>query len=93
MQVERGAGQKEKRLLGFTRIIYKISSKGRGDQSRYAGKQISEISLPNNALLIAIYNDDELMIPHGDTLIEAGQDILAFGDEQAIEKLNEIFVS
>ena len=62
-------------------------------QSRYAGKQISEISLPNNALLIAIYNDDELMIPHGDTLIEAGQDILAFGDEQAIEKLNEIFVS
>ena len=61
--------------------------------SRYAGKQISEISLPNNALLIAIYNDDELMIPHGDTLIEAGQDILAFGDEQAIEKLNEIFVS
>ena len=62
-------------------------------QSRYAGKQISEISLPNNALLIAIYNDDELMIPHGDTLIEAGQDILAFGDEQAIGKLNEIFVS
>ena len=62
-------------------------------QSRYAGKQISKISLPNNALLIAIYNDDELMIPHGDTLIEAGQDILAFGDEQAIGKLNEIFVS
>ena len=62
-------------------------------QSRYAGKQISEIFLPNNALLIAIYNDDELMIPHGDTLIEAGQDILAFGDEQAIGKLNEIFVS
>ncbi|MCB5621313.1 hypothetical protein LIQ08_19630 [[Ruminococcus] gnavus] len=54
---------------------------------------MSEISLPNNALLIAIYNDDELMIPHGDTLIEAGQDILAFGDEQAIGKLNEIFVS
>ena len=49
-------------------------------QSRYAGKQISEISLPNNALLIAIYNDDELMIPHGDTLIEARQDILAFSD-------------
>ena len=43
--------------------------------------------------IIAIYNDDELMIPHGDTLIEAGQDILAFGDEQAIGKLNEIFVS
>ena len=41
--------------------------------------------LSNNVSPIAIYNDDELMIPHGDTLIEAGQDILAFGMGRQLE--------
>lgn len=61
--------------------------------SSYVGKTISQLDMPNNALLIAIYQDDELLIPHGDTVIEAGQNILAFGDDQAIEKLNQIFTS
>ena len=61
--------------------------------SSYVGKTVSQLDMPNNALLIAIYQDDELLIPHGDTVIEAGQNILAFGDDQAIEKLNQIFTS
>lgn len=41
-------------------------------KSNYVGKTISNIVLPNNAILIAIYDDnDEMVIPHGDTVIEA----------------------
>ena len=60
-------------------------------QSQCVGKMISEIAIPGNALLIALYQDEQLVIPHGDTVIEAGQNILAFGDEPAIEELNKIF--
>ena len=61
--------------------------------SSYVGKTISNIVLPNNAILIAIYDDnDEMVIPHGDTVIEAGQNILAFGDENAIKELNKLFI-
>lgn len=62
-------------------------------KSSYVGKTISNIVLPNNAILIAIYDDnDEMVIPHGDTVIEAGQNILAFGDENAIKELNKLFI-
>ena len=62
-------------------------------KSNYVGKTISNIVLPNNAILIAIYDDnDEMVIPHGDTVIEAGQNILAFGDENAIKELNKLFI-
>ena len=62
-------------------------------KSSYVGKTISNIVLANNAILIAIYDDnDEMVIPHGDTVIEAGQNILAFGDENAIKELNKLFI-
>ena len=54
-------------------------------------KTIAEIKLPSHALLIAIYEDDAMLIPHGETVIRAGQYILAFADEAAVEELNRIF--
>ncbi len=54
-------------------------------------KTIAEINLPSRALLIAIYEEDEMVIPHGETVIRAGQYILAFADEEAIEELGRIF--
>ena len=32
-------------------------------------KSIAEIKLPDNALLIAVYEDDTMVIPHGKTVI------------------------
>ena len=58
-----------------------------------ANKSIAEIKLPAQALLIAVYEDDTLIIPHGETIIRAGQYILAFADEAAMEELNRIFGS
>ena len=34
-----------------------------------------------------------MIIPHGETVIRAGQDILAFADEAAMKELNRIFGS
>lgn len=59
--------------------------------SQSANKSVAEIKLPANALLIAVYEDDTMIIPHGETVIRAGQYILAFADEAAVEELNRIF--
>ena len=56
-----------------------------------ANKTVAEIRLPAHALLIAIYEDDTMYIPHGKTVIRPGQFILAFADEESVEELNRIF--
>lgn len=56
-----------------------------------ANKSVAEIDLPVRALLIAVYEDDMLIIPHGETIIRAGQYILALADEEAMKELNLIF--
>ena len=45
------------------------------------------------ALLIAIYEDETMTIPHGETVIRAGQSILAFADEDSMKELNRVFGS
>lgn len=56
-------------------------------------KSIAELKLPAKAVLIAIYEEDSLIIPHGETVIRAGQYILAFADEEAMKEMNQIFGS
>ena len=59
--------------------------------SEYVDKPLSQIKLPAESLLIAVYEDETMMIPHGETVIRAGQYILAFADEESIKELNRIF--
>ena len=59
--------------------------------SECVDKPLSQIKLPAESLLIAVYEDETMMIPHGETVIRAGQYILAFADEGSIKELNRIF--
>ena len=59
--------------------------------SQCVDKPLSQIKLPAESLLIAVYEDETMMIPHGETVIRAGQYILAFADEESIKELNRIF--
>ena len=58
-----------------------------------ANKTIAQLQLPAQAVLIAIYEEDSLIIPHGETMIRPGQSILAFANEEAMKELNRIFGS
>ena len=79
------------KIISSRRSLFPIRLKS--EYADWISSTISNIVLPNNAILIAIYDDnDEMVIPHGDTVIEAGQNILAFGDENAIKELNKLFI-
>jgi len=42
-------------------------------------------------VLIAVYKGDKTLIPHGDTVVGAGDIVLAFADESSQQKLNLLF--
>ena len=78
-------------LMRLSRGEYSIVRVQVDYHSPNVNKSIAEIKLPDNVLLIAVYEDDTMAIPHGKTVIRAGQHILAFADEAAVEELNQIF--
>lgn len=54
------------------------------------GKRIKDLGIPNSAIIIAAMRGEENIIAKGDTLIKAGDDLLAMADETTQAKLNKI---
>lgn len=71
-----------------TRTISKVTVDA---QSPAATKKIKELNIPVDSILIAIYRKDEVIIPHGDTVINPDDQILFFADIEAEKSINTIF--
>ena len=78
-------------LLKISRGTYSIVQYKVGDAAHAVGKQVRELGLSENALLVALYKGDKTLIPHGDTVVDAGDVVLAFADENAQRQLNGLF--
>jgi len=63
------------------------------NQSKAVNKEVKDLSIPEKAVLIAIYRGKDVIIPRGNTTILSGDDILAFTDADAQIKINELFGS
>jgi trk system potassium uptake protein TrkA len=46
-------------------------------QSPSANKRIKEIDLPNDSVIVAVIRKNQLLIPHGDTILQPADEILA----------------
>lgn len=80
-------------LMKVDRDNYSIVQLIADSQSESANKAVRDLGIPKNTLLIAIYRGEDIIIPHGDTIINGGDKILAFADEEGKIKINEIFGS
>lgn len=65
------------------------------EESPAAGKALAHLSLPRNCVIVAIEreSEDEMVIPTGDTLLRAGDRIVAVAKNGAAEKLQAILTS
>lgn len=54
------------------------------------GKPIKQLLLPAQCVIAAIYRGGDLIIPHGDTKIKAGDIVAVIGKEDAIKKVLKI---
>ncbi|HID44089.1 MAG TPA: Trk system potassium transporter TrkA [Archaeoglobaceae archaeon] len=61
------------------------------EDSMIAGKKVSEIDLPENIILTAIYRDGDLLVPRGDTEILEGDKVAILGKSENISSIKEIF--
>ncbi len=63
-----------------------ISSK-----SNVVDKILREITLPKKALVSAIKRDEEIIIPDGNTKLNAGDQVIVIGDKKDVEKIVKRF--
>src|SRR5204862_2642033 len=50
------------------------------DSSPVEGKQLAEIDFPPNVVISAVLRDGTLMIPKGDTMLQAGDEVIALSN-------------
>lgn len=57
-----------------------------GESSRVAGKKLMDVALPGGVLVAAITRGDEVIIPHGNTVLSSGDRVLIISlpDNQAV---------
>jgi trk system potassium uptake protein TrkA len=62
-----------------------------GPKSRVLGRNIKQLVLPGEALIISIIRQDHAMIPSGDTVFEIGDSIIALVNADKEHELRDIF--
>ncbi len=65
---------------------------GSEENSKVVGRSIEDIELPKGTAIIAIVRNDQVIIAHHDTVIEADDHVILFmTDRRKIEKLESLF--
>jgi trk system potassium uptake protein TrkA len=60
--------------------------------SKLNGKRLADVAFPRNSVLVAIDSGaDELTIPDGDTVLKAGDGLIAIVKDGATEQMRELF--
>lgn len=63
------------------------------EKSKAVGRRVRDLAIPEKAVMIEIFRGDDSIIPHGETEILAGDDILALAGEKERVDLNRLFSS
>lgn len=58
--------------------------------SPVAGKTLKEAGFPRGAIIAALTRGDEIIIPRGDAVIEAGDTLVAVANTEAVKKLEDL---
>ncbi|MCL5985536.1 MAG: TrkA family potassium uptake protein [Actinobacteria bacterium] len=60
-------------------------------ESKVADKRIRDLELPEGAMLMSVIREYNFIIPRGDTLLKAGDSILAVAKTENVEDLRKLF--
>ncbi|MFH1391101.1 MAG: NAD-binding protein [Candidatus Diapherotrites archaeon] len=62
------------------------------EKSKIVGKKISEIEHPSGSAIVALYENDNLIIPDKDTEINVGSKILILAKREVAEKVRKLII-
>jgi trk system potassium uptake protein TrkA len=77
-------------LLSFKRGKLAIVRVDLPENSPVIDKQVKDIQLPENSVLLSIVRQDDVIVPRGDTVLRAGDDVIALtmvGNESDLSSL------
>lgn len=60
-------------------------------RSQVVGRALREVELPGATLLVAVERGGSVIVPNGDTVLAAGDHVLAFTDEAGQARLHRVF--
>lgn len=75
-------------LGGYSIVQIKV-----GEDSKAVHKEVKDLNIPSNSKLIIIYRGEEVILPGGETVINAEDSILALANSETQVEINEIFAS
>lgn len=78
-------------LMKINRGEYSIVKFHVDAHSVVINQSLKDITLPDESVLIAILRNHEVVIPKGETIIEAGDSILALAHDDDTSALNQLF--
>ena len=74
-------------LLSEEHFIH-LKVKGHEKAESFIGKKVSEIDLPGSCLITILYRDQNIIIPHGSTVIDEDDELLMVGTPEDIKQLH-----
>ena len=75
------------RLLSFEGGRARLSEATLHDESPADGKDIEELGFPRDSTVVAIIRDDHVIVPRGDTVLRAGDEVLVLTSPEAEEEV------
>ena len=79
-------------LLSFKRGKLAIVRVDLPDEAPVINKMVKDIQLPPDSVLVSIVRGEEVIVPHGETMLESGDDIVALTMVGNESKLLELLV-
>ena len=81
------------RLLQFEHGSARLVEVTLAEDSPASGKAISALSIPRDATVVAVVREQHVIVPRGDTVIQAGDEVLCLVTETGEDSLKTIFVA
>ena len=78
------------RILQFEGGQARLVEATLADDAAVVGKAIAEVSVPRNATFVAVVRDQHVIMPRGDTVFEAGDEVLAMVTPESEDEVRQI---
>ena len=80
------------RLLSFERGKAKLAEVTLADTSPAANKEIVSLGFPRNATVVAILREDHLLVPRGDTILRAADEVVVLVTADSEDQVRSILI-
>ena len=77
-------------ILRFEGGLARLVEVTLADDAQVVGQTIAETAVPREATIVAILRDEHLVVPRGETVFEAGDEVLALVTPDSEEQIRQI---